>query len=359
MGLEFNNNVPSQILWNNNDVNLVSCNEKLVWPVDFTFTSFLFRSNQTGRTGPHDVHHTPEYNSSENPWLLNIHYYNLATGIQTWTVPETGTYRITAQGASGGIHGGSYYPAFPGDGATASGEFQLTVGTLLNIVVGQKPSSLTNSYGNGSGGGGGSWVWIGPSMHGSVSLYADELLIVAGGGGGSGHGTSSYTGGNGKGGSATMNSNESYYGESFGINTRRGSGSAGNNGIGHGGHAGSTYSYGWGGGGAGWFSNGRDSSNVSGRGGTKFYGGSSEDGTHMYGGFGGGGGAGGNGNSGGGGGGYTGGGGGQGWNGVHFGGGGGGGSYVAPRATNVNLAEGASGINYADTHNGTVLIEKL
>lgn len=323
-------------------------------PPLYAFNSFEFTSPIFGPTGPTLNELTGSYNTANNSWLTDTQYFNVVTqGIQQWTVPETGSYRITALGGTGGIHGGSYYPAFPGAGATAVGEFSLSSGQVLNIVVGQKPSSIQSSSGNGAGGGGGSWVYEG-------AVGGSGLLIVAGGGGGTGHGSgTSAAGGNGKGGSATQPSNESGVDELFGVNQRRGAGSGGNLGLTLGGRAGTNDLYGWGGGGAGWNGNGEDSSNSTGLGGTRFVGGGSEDGVPMAGGFGGGGGAGGSGNSGGGGGGYTGGGSGHGWNSVRFGGGGGGGTYVASSATNTSTTEGLSGINYADTRNGSILIEKL
>lgn len=293
----------------------------------YNFTSFTFTSSQEGHLGPTLAQALANYDTVSDPWLNDSTYFNMLTqGIQLWTVPQTGVYRFTLTGGSGGIHSGSFYPCFPGAGAVVQGDITLTSGDVIKIVVGQKPSSTTGQIGNGAGGGGGSWVYTGPIG------ASGNLLFVAGGGGGTGHGSSISTGGNGKGGNMANNSNESSFGVSFGVNPRSGSGSAGNNGIGQGGKAGSQQNAGWGGGGAGWLSDGDNSSNLTGYGGTRFIGGQSDDGVHQYGGFGGGGGAGGNGNSGGGGGGYTGGGAGHGWNSVHFGGGGGGGSYAAARS---------------------------
>ena len=326
----------------------------------YTFSSFEFTSPLNGPSGPTLNDLTGSYDVSNNSWLTDTQYFNVTTqGIQQWTVPATGSYRITALGATGGIHSGSFNPAFPGAGATAIGEFNLTSGQVLNIVVGQKPSSTTSGTYNGAGGGGASWIYEG-------QLGGTGLLMVAGGGGGSGHGSSSSTGGNGKGGSATTNSNEATAGETYGINSRRGNKSCGNNGIGYGGNStetgGATQNYGGAGGGAGWLADG-DSDSGNGQGGTRFIGGSSEDGVAMAGGFGGGGGSGGNGNAGGGAGGYTGGGGGDGYantgSGNTWGGGAGGGTFINTSASNTSTTEGASGINYANTKNGSVLIEKL
>ena len=136
-------------------------------------------------------------------------------GIQEWTVPASGTYRITAKGASGGIFAGSYSEGFPGAGATVVGDISLTIGTVLKIVVGQKPTTAASSSGSGSPGGGASWVYTG-------SIGGNGLIVVAGGGGGTGHGSSSSVAGNGKGGNDANTSNESSNGENFGENARKG-----------------------------------------------------------------------------------------------------------------------------------------
>lgn len=65
-------------------------------------------------------------------WAGNV---SVAAGIQSWTVPTTGTYRITAVGGRGaagdeGREGGR--------GAELSGDFTLTAGATLRIAVGQQ-----------------------------------------------------------------------------------------------------------------------------------------------------------------------------------------------------------------------------
>lgn len=91
----------------------------------------------------------------------------VSDGIQNWTVPATGTYRITAVGAQGASGDADYEG---GLGARLQAELSLDSGTVLAVAVGQV--GLDNEC-NG-GGGGGSYV-VDP---------ADEPLLVAGGGGG-------------------------------------------------------------------------------------------------------------------------------------------------------------------------------
>lgn len=88
-------------------------------------------------------------------------------GIQEWVVPYTGTYQIQAIGASGG---NSTWGAtvLGGNGSNMTGEFNLTAGQIIQILVGQTGESAAVG-----GGGGASYVAI---------LNAPQ--IVAGGGGG-------------------------------------------------------------------------------------------------------------------------------------------------------------------------------
>jgi len=311
----------------------VTVGDTSLTPALFTFTSFTFTNGTaTGSSGPTSFASDSTYTTSS--WYSS--YFSVASGIQSWTVPADGTYRINAVGASGGENnGGSFYPGRPGQGATIQGDFVLTKGTVLNLVVGQK-----GVYGsNGSGGGGGSFVYTG-------SIGGGGLLIAAGGGGGWGHGTASYTTGSlGGGGSATNTPVSGIASPS--------PPDAGSKGTGQGGFGGSVGSAtGSGGGGAGWLSNGDASAAGTGAGGTRFTGGN----TNGVGGFGGGGSSGGSGQGGGGGGGYSGGGGATGWNSISWGAGAGGGSYNSG-SNQVNTA-GTTGLSSGWSH-GSITITKL
>lgn len=93
----------------------------------------------------------------------------VAAGIQAWLVPETGMYRIEALGAQGAS---ASTGRIGGLGARVSGEFALTAGQPLRVIVGQ----LGTADGSSGGGGGGSFV---------VDAATGLPLVVAGGGGGS------------------------------------------------------------------------------------------------------------------------------------------------------------------------------
>ena len=92
---------------------------------------------------------------------------SLSAGRYSWTVPSTGRYRILAEGAQGGARS----PYSGGRGASVTGEWTLSAGTVLRIVVGHQGTNGTN----GAGGGGASGVFI---------TSNNSILAMAGGGGG-------------------------------------------------------------------------------------------------------------------------------------------------------------------------------
>lgn len=132
----------------------------------FTFTP----CGATGQFGPTQTQVNTAYASTN----LN-NSVTVTSGIQTFTIPFTGNYRIEAYGAQGGsiTYAG-------GLGAKMAGDFTLTAGTVLKILVGQAginglPTYNSDAQQSGGTGGGGSFV----------STLTNTALIVAGGGGGS------------------------------------------------------------------------------------------------------------------------------------------------------------------------------
>ncbi|XP_027043630.1 uncharacterized protein LOC113671585 [Pocillopora damicornis] len=97
----------------------------------------------------------------------------LFSGIQQWTVPHTGEYRIEAIGAPGG-YGKNSVIKNGGRGARMIGNFNLTKKENIRILVGQKGSQAKSSSNSNAGGGGGTFVVRG----------SNTPLIIAGGGGG-------------------------------------------------------------------------------------------------------------------------------------------------------------------------------
>jgi hypothetical protein len=138
----------------------------------FAFSSHTFtNAGVTGREGPSLAQARSAYSATS--WANT--FLNMSTnGIQKWTVPVAGTYRILAVGAVGGRAGDN---AIWGYGASMQGDFTLAAGEEVNIVVGQggvgTPSNGLNMAG---GGGGGTAVW--------TTAASSEPLIVAGGGAG-------------------------------------------------------------------------------------------------------------------------------------------------------------------------------
>lgn len=242
--------------------------------------------------------------TGDQTWKNNTAYFDVVNGIQIWTVPTSGTYRITAAGARGGQSNG-YGPA-GGYGTSMRGDFALAGGQKIKILVGQAGES---NYYDG-GGGGGSFV----------TQFDNTPLIIAGGGGGG-----SASGFNGTGG---KNANIGTSGWSTGWASGGTNGSGGGN-------------YSTAGSGGGLLSNGGGS-----WGGAGFVNGGVGGGNQARGGFGGGGGGGGT-NGAGGGGGYSGGGASP-W------------SYDAAGGGSYNLGTNQSNIaGGGPGGNGSVIIERI
>ena len=114
--------------------------------------------------------------ASGSPYAGQDHYrqVTITNGIQQWTVPYTGYYRIEAIGATGGCD--YWYPnifSCGGTGAKLIGEFRLNMSEVIQVLVGQEGGSNIKAW--GSGGGGGTFV---------VSGNSTPLIIAGGGGGG-------------------------------------------------------------------------------------------------------------------------------------------------------------------------------
>ncbi|KAL0242668.1 hypothetical protein GEMRC1_005231 [Eukaryota sp. GEM-RC1] len=135
-------------------------------PFPFTFTN----ARKTGRTGPSLENCIGAYN---HEYFKNIQNFNVINGIQHWTVPLTGMYRIECAGARGG-NNNSNTSTKPGKGAIMIGEFELKSGQNIKILVGQVGCDAQNTGDSRAGGGGG----------GSFVVLDSSPLIVAGGGNG-------------------------------------------------------------------------------------------------------------------------------------------------------------------------------
>jgi hypothetical protein len=185
----------------------------------YPFSAHTFtNAGATGANGPVQSQVHMAYKDTEVQGRVFI----TTQGIQEWTVPANGTYRIEAFGAEGG------YPGQGGKGARMRGDFQMNLGDIVHIIVGQQGSEGLFTSG---GGGGGSYV----------VLSGTNPLVVAGGGGSSAacntpHGIDAVTSINGTAGEPGSSGG---VGGAGGINQQGGKkGSLGNSGCGGGGYSG-------------------------------------------------------------------------------------------------------------------------
>jgi hypothetical protein len=201
----------------------------------YSFTDATFTpGTKTGPDGPSLTEARAGLTSTgSDSWKNNTSYFNVSSGIQLWTVPETGTYRIEAWGAQGGTC--TTTGEAGGLGARMRGDFSLTQGQIIYILVGQRGQGL----GYTAGGGGGSFVATGSS------IATATALLVAGGGGGGGN-----SGGVGRPGVTGNNGDPAQgYGGTSGVAGTSGNGGSGTNG-------------GWGESGAGFLSNSTSTKSV-------------------------------------------------------------------------------------------------
>ena len=137
----------------------------------------------TGETGPTQSAINSAYSGTS---LANEVTIN-TQGIQEWIVPTSGIYQFQVSGAQGGNYS-TVYACDGGYGATLQGDFTLSAGDKLKILVGQQGVSISGHPYGGAGGGGGTFV--------VNSTASNTLLIAAGGGSGAAGGNYASNGGN-------------------------------------------------------------------------------------------------------------------------------------------------------------------
>lgn len=188
---------------------------------------------QTGRTGPSQGQCDTAYSGTDLDGAVTVN-----GGIQEWTVPTTGTYRIEAVGSAAGTQ--TFSPGFPGGrGASIAGDFELTAGQTLFVIVGQMGEDTRAALDNAApGGGGGSFVYFDAN---------DAEPLIAAGGGGSGSSCEATP-------TADQDANTGTAGNDSGSLANGGTGgNGGTNNVG-----GDSY---WAGGGAGWLTDGTGGNN--------------------------------------------------------------------------------------------------
>jgi hypothetical protein len=131
----------------------------------WTFTN----CGATGANGPTQTQCDAAYTGTSLSGAVSLN-----AGIQSWSVPASGRYRITAMGAQGGDLPGNTQSIPAGRGALIQGEFDLDAGTPFRIVVGQSGSASCGDLVHCGGGGGGSFV---------VASNGDPTVVAGGGGG--------------------------------------------------------------------------------------------------------------------------------------------------------------------------------
>ena len=152
----------------------------------YDFTDAYFTVSQSLSDSPtSDAHRTGPTQTEVRAWLsgssngggshswANTYVDCPQDGYQRWTIPKTGTYRITARGAHSG------HTDSPDDymrGVTVVADFNLTAGEKLIIVAGQGVPDYDGDHCNG--GAGASWVMSGDAIGTCIPL------IVANGAGG-------------------------------------------------------------------------------------------------------------------------------------------------------------------------------
>ena len=118
--------------------------------------------------------------------------FNYTGGVQGFTTPCNGTYKLEVWGGQGGNGGGSnVISAVGGNGGYAYGNKTLSSGTALYIAVGGGSGNNYNGGGarTNSGGNGGGATHIATTNRGVLANYngyRGEVIMVAGGGGGGG-----------------------------------------------------------------------------------------------------------------------------------------------------------------------------
>ena len=158
--------------------------------------------------------------------------YNYTGGIQSFSTPCNGTYKLEVWGAQGDSSTSS--SAVPGYGGYGAGQVELTKGQIIYIYVGGMPVRWSGGYNGGGHGfnhngynGGGGATHMAKTNRGVLSSYYNyksEVYLVAGGGGGAGYGTDAnggvsgmgLRGGSGGGGSGSAGYGIHYSGYDYG-----------------------------------------------------------------------------------------------------------------------------------------------
>ena len=104
------------------------------FPSLYDFSSQTFTNcGEIGTDGPTLSDCTSDGNYSDS-WTDDTDFFNVVDGIQYWTVPMSGTFRITAAGSVSGTRSG----VSSGRGVIYRGDFNLIEGEIIRILCGLK-----------------------------------------------------------------------------------------------------------------------------------------------------------------------------------------------------------------------------
>ena len=197
--------------------------------------------------------------------------YTYKGAVETFTAPETGTYKLEVWGAEGGYN--TPYTSHGGLGGYSYGNYLCDINKAIYVCVGHMGAGGSSAYNNrrtnqplfdcGFSGGGATSLTTNLKDRGTGELinykdHKDEVIIVAGGGGSLDTGTSAGYGGGEQGGDgndisgtgATIEKPGTTYGVGTMVEADFGIGGYGNNNGDYGGQGGGGY-YGGGGGASG------------------------------------------------------------------------------------------------------------
>ena len=202
--------------------------------------------------------------------------YDYTGGIQSFTVPSTGTYKLEVWGSQGSDWAstcGISSNCKGGYGGYSTGNISLTAGQVIYIGVGGRSGYNGGGSHNGEGANGGGATHIGKSNAVLKSTAAANVFIVAGGGGGAGHSgdhgdARSANGGAGgglTGGSGVCSDIRSC--NNYGTGGSQTGGGSNGGSYGQGGSGAGQYYENGGGGGGGWYGGGAARGNYNGCGG--------------------------------------------------------------------------------------------
>ena len=113
---------------------------------EFTGKAVFTANSRVGRNGPSlSEGRAGLYGGNTANWKNDTNWFNTSSGFLLWTVPENATYRIETFGIRGGQSYGSWQGGY---GVRMRGDFSLSAGEVLKMLVGQQGGS---SYGGGGG----------------------------------------------------------------------------------------------------------------------------------------------------------------------------------------------------------------